>query len=47
MFEVTVIGLDGSDSSRAALPVAVGLARHDGAGLVLAHAEQEALGKGA
>ncbi|MEA2329912.1 MAG: hypothetical protein QOH58_50 [Thermoleophilaceae bacterium] len=46
MFKTIVLGLDGSDGSRHATPVAVELAKRDGARLVIAHVEQDVVGKG-
>ena len=37
MFKTIVLGLDGSDGSNRAIPVAVELARRDNASLVIAH----------
>lgn len=41
-----VIGMDGSDGSKRAVPVAVGLARQSGANLVLAHVDERIAAKG-
>jgi nucleotide-binding universal stress UspA family protein len=46
MFNTIVLGLDGSDSSRTAIPVAADIARRYGARLVLAHIEERVAGKG-
>ena len=46
MFKTIVLALDGSDGSRAAIPVATGLAQRDEAELVIAHVEDRILGKG-
>lgn len=46
MFKTIVLALDGSDGSRRAIPVAVELARRDGAKIVIAHVEQDVAGKG-
>ena len=46
MFKTIVLALDGSDGSREAIPVAVELAKRDGAGIVIAHVEQDVIGKG-
>jgi len=46
MFKTIVLGLDGSDGSKRATPLATELARRDGAKLVIAHAEELTTGKG-
>ena len=46
MFKTIVLGLDGSDGARRALPFAVELARRDNAKIVIAHIEERILGKG-
>jgi nucleotide-binding universal stress UspA family protein len=46
MFNVIVLALDGSETSRRAVPLAVELARRDGARIVIAHVEQDVVGKG-
>lgn len=46
MFKTIVLGLDGSDGSRRALPLAVELARRDNANIVIAHVEERIIGKG-
>jgi nucleotide-binding universal stress UspA family protein len=47
MFQVIVVGHDGSDGARRALAVAIDLARtSSGARIVLAYIEQEIIGKG-
>jgi nucleotide-binding universal stress UspA family protein len=46
MFETIVLGLDGSEDSQRALPVAAELARREGARIVVAHIEQDVAGKG-
>jgi len=46
MFKTIVLALDGSDGSRRAIPVAVELAKRDNAKLVLAHVEEDIIGKG-
>lgn len=46
MFKTIVLALDGSDGSRRAIPVAVELAKRDNAKLVIAHVEQDIIGKG-
>jgi nucleotide-binding universal stress UspA family protein len=46
MFATIVLGLDGSDASETAIQVAVELAKRDGAKLVIAHVEQDLIGKG-
>jgi nucleotide-binding universal stress UspA family protein len=46
VFKTIVIGLDGSDGAKQALPFAVELARRDDAKIVLAHVEEDIAGKG-
>jgi len=46
MFKTIVIGLDGSDGSKKAIPFATDLARRDDAQLVIAHVEEYTIGKG-
>lgn len=46
MFKTIVIGLDGSDGSKKAIPFATELARRDDAKLVIAHVEEYTIGKG-
>jgi nucleotide-binding universal stress UspA family protein len=46
MFKTIVLALDGSDGSARAIPLAVGLAKRDKAKLVLAHVEEDIIGKG-
>jgi nucleotide-binding universal stress UspA family protein len=46
MFKTIVLGLDGSDGAKRAFPFAVELAQRDDARLVIAHVEQEVVGKG-
>ena len=46
MFTTIVVALDGSDGSRAAIPVAAELARREGGRIVIAHVEQDVAGKG-
>jgi nucleotide-binding universal stress UspA family protein len=46
MFKTIVLALDGSDGSRRAIPLAVELARRDGAKVVIAHVEELNAGKG-
>jgi nucleotide-binding universal stress UspA family protein len=46
MFETIVVGLDGSDRARSAIPFAAELARRDNAKIVIAHVEQQIVGKG-
>ena len=46
MFDTIVLALDGSEGSRRAIPWAVELARRDGARLVIAHVEEDVIGKG-
>lgn len=45
MFKTIVLALDGSDGSRRAIPLAVELAKRDNAKLVIAHVEEDILGK--
>ena len=47
MFKSIVVGLDGSDQSKHALGFAAGLAREAGAKLIVAHVEEDIVGKGA
>jgi nucleotide-binding universal stress UspA family protein len=46
MFNTIVLALDGSEGSRQAVPVATELARQNGARIVVAHVEQDVVGKG-
>ena len=46
MFKTIVVGLDGSNGSRKAIPFATELARRDGAKLVIAHVAEHTIGKG-
>jgi nucleotide-binding universal stress UspA family protein len=46
MFKTIVLALDGSDGSTQATPVAVELARRDHARLLIAHVEEDVVGKG-
>lgn len=46
MFKTIVLALDGSEGSRKALSLAVELAKRDGASIVIAHVEQDIVGKG-
>jgi nucleotide-binding universal stress UspA family protein len=46
MFNTIVLGLDGSDGSRTAIPVAADIARRYGATLVLGYIEERVAGKG-
>jgi nucleotide-binding universal stress UspA family protein len=46
MFKTIVVGLDGSEGARRALPFAVELARRDNAKIVIAHVEERIIGKG-
>jgi nucleotide-binding universal stress UspA family protein len=46
MFKKIVLALDGSEGSKAAIPVAVELAKRDDAKVVIAHVEQDLAGKG-
>ena len=46
MFKTIVLALDGSEESRRAVPLAADLARQDGARIVIAHVEQDVVGKG-
>jgi nucleotide-binding universal stress UspA family protein len=46
MFKTIVLALDGSDGSRRAIPVAAELAKRDNAKLVIAHIEEDVIGKG-
>ena len=46
MFKTIVLALDGSEESRQAVPLATELARQDGARIVIAHVQQDVVGKG-
>jgi len=46
VFKTIVVGLDGSDGAKHALPFAIELARRDHAEIVIAHIEEDILGKG-
>lgn len=46
MFKTIVLGLDGSEHSKRAIPVAVELARQDGSRLVIAHVDERIAAKG-
>lgn len=46
MFKTIVLALDGSEESQQAVPLAAELARQDGARIVIAHVEQDVVGKG-
>ena len=46
VFKTIVLALDGSDTSKRAVPVAVELAKRDGAKLVLAHVDERIVAKG-
>ena len=46
MFKTIVLALDGSKESRQAIPLAAELARRDGARIVIAHVQQDMVGKG-
>jgi len=46
MFKTIVLALDGSDGSRRAIPLAVELAKRDNAKLLIAHVEQDIIGRG-
>ena len=46
MFKTIVLALDGSDGSRRAVPLANELAKRDKAKLVIAHVEEDVIGKG-
>jgi nucleotide-binding universal stress UspA family protein len=46
MFSTILLGLDGSEGCRAAVPVAADLARRYGAKIVLAHVDERIAGKG-
>ena len=46
MFKTIVLALDGSEASHKAIPLAAELAREDGARIVIAHIEEDVVGKG-
>lgn len=46
MFRAIVLALDGSESSKRAIPIATELARRDGAKIVIAHVKEKLAGKG-
>jgi nucleotide-binding universal stress UspA family protein len=46
MFKTIVLALDGSEGSRAAIPLATELAQHDQAAIVIVHIEERVVGKG-
>jgi nucleotide-binding universal stress UspA family protein len=46
MFKTIVLALDGSEGSRAAIPLATELAQHDQAAIVIVHIEERIVGKG-
>src|SRR5215208_3938486 len=46
LFKTIVVALDGSDGSRAAIPLAAELAERSDAKLVIAHVEERVVGKG-
>jgi nucleotide-binding universal stress UspA family protein len=46
MFKTIVLALDGSEASQKATPVAAELARENGARIVIAHIEEDVVGKG-
>jgi nucleotide-binding universal stress UspA family protein len=46
MFKTIVLALDGSEESKQAIPLALEIARQDGARMVIAHVEEDVLGKG-
>lgn len=46
MFKTIVLALDGSEESRQAIPLAAELARQNGARIVIAHVQQDMVGKG-
>jgi len=46
MFKTIVLALDGSDGAQAAVPLAAELAKRDDAKLVIAHVEEDIIGKG-
>ena len=46
VFKTIVLALDGSEESRQAVPLATELARQNGARIVIAHVQQDVVGKG-
>jgi nucleotide-binding universal stress UspA family protein len=46
MFNTIVLALDGSEGSRAAIPLATELAQHDQAAILIAHVDERIVGKG-
>jgi nucleotide-binding universal stress UspA family protein len=46
VFKTIVLGLDGSEHSKRAIPVAVELARQDGSRIVIAHVDERIAAKG-
>jgi nucleotide-binding universal stress UspA family protein len=46
MFETLVLGLDGSEGSKRALSVAVEIAKQNNGRIVIAHVEEDVIGKG-
>lgn len=46
MFKTVVVATDGSDGAKAAMQVAVEIAKADGGKLIIAHVEQDVAGKG-
>lgn len=46
MFKTIVLALDGSQGSKAAIPLATELAQHDHGKIVIAHVEEDTTGKG-
>src|SRR5581483_4382147 len=46
MFKTIVVAHDGSEGAKRALPFAVELAKRDGARIVIAHVEEDIVGKG-
>jgi nucleotide-binding universal stress UspA family protein len=46
MFRTIVLALDGSEGSRRAIPVAAEIAKSNGAKVVVAHIEEDVIGKG-
>ena len=46
MFKTIVLALDGSEGSQRAIPLAIALAKQDGAKIVIAHVEEQLAAKG-